>query len=55
MVSSAYLPNRELLDQFPDSQRFDIIKKEILQAEPLSKEGEVKILILLNLIYRVVN
>lgn len=42
MVSSAYLPNRELLDQFPDSQRFDIIKKEILQAEPLSKDGEVK-------------
>lgn len=42
MVSSAYLPNRELLDQFPDSQRFDVIKKEILRAEPLSKDEAVQ-------------
>lgn len=38
LVSSAYKPNRELLDQFPNSQRFDVIKKESMKAKPLFKE-----------------
>ena len=36
-VSSAYKPNRQLLNQFPNAQRFDVIKTELLQAEPLFK------------------
>ena len=44
MVSSAYKPNRELLDQFPDAQRFDVIKKEFMKAKPLCKEkGDLNI------------
>lgn len=38
MVSSAYTPNRELLDQFQGSQRFEVLKKEVLRGTPLSKE-----------------
>ena len=38
MVSSAYKPNRELLDQFQGSQRFEVLKKEVLRGTPLSKE-----------------
>ena len=38
MVSSAYKPNRELLDQFSNADRFDIVKKELLQAKPLFKD-----------------
>ena len=38
MVSSAYKPNRELLDQFSNSNRFDIVKREFLQAKPLHKD-----------------
>ena len=34
-VSSSYIPNRKFLDKFPDSARFDIIKREVLSAEPL--------------------
>ena len=40
MVSSAYKPNKEILDQFPNSQRFEIIQKEIMQAEPLFNKLE---------------
>ena len=32
MVSSVYKPNRKLLDQFSNADRFDIVKKELLQA-----------------------
>ena len=43
-VSSAYIPNREFLDQFPNAQRFDVIKKESMEAKPLFKEiGDLKI------------
>ena len=42
LVSSAYKPNRELLDQFPSPERFNIIKKEILQAKPLFKEKDTQ-------------
>ena len=38
MVSSTYKPNRELLDQFSNADRFDVVKKEFLQAKPLFKE-----------------
>ena len=38
MVSSAYKPNRELLDQFSNADRFDIVKKELLKAKPLFKD-----------------
>jgi len=37
-VSSAYIPNRKLLDSYPDAKRFDIVKKEVLKAEPLYKK-----------------
>ena len=37
-VSSTYIPNRKLLDRYPDSARFDILKKETLKAEPLLKK-----------------
>ena len=37
-VSSVYIPNRKLLDHYPDAKRFDIVKKEVLKAEPLSKK-----------------
>ena len=40
MVSSAYKPNRELLDQFSNADRFDIVKKEFLQAKPLFKDND---------------
>ena len=44
MNSSAYKPNCELLDQFQNAQRFDVIKKEVVNAKPLSKEiGNLKI------------
>jgi len=36
--SSAYQPNRELLDQYPNPQRCDILQKVILKAEPLRKK-----------------
>lgn len=42
MVSSAYKPNRELLDQFSNADRFDIVKKELLQAKPLFKDKGCK-------------
>lgn len=34
-ASSAYKPNRKLLDLYPDAQRFDIVQKELIAAEPL--------------------
>lgn len=37
-VSSTYIPNRKLIDRYPNPARFDILKKEILIAEPLLKK-----------------
>ena len=43
-VSSAFKPNRKLLDIYPDSSRFDVIGKEYLKGEPLfNKTNEYKI------------
>tara|TARA_B100001063_G_scaffold147258_1_gene137511 strand:+ start:797 stop:1750 length:954 start_codon:yes stop_codon:yes gene_type:complete len=38
MVSSAYIPNRELLDQYPNADRFDIVQTELITAEPLEEK-----------------
>jgi len=38
ILSSAYKPNREFLDQYPNAERFDIIKKEFIQAKPLFED-----------------
>ena len=37
-ASSVYQPNTKLLDRYPDAERFEIIKKETLKAEPLCKK-----------------
>ncbi len=43
-VSSMFLPNRDFLDSFPESERFDVLKSVNLKADTLDKQlGEHRI------------
>jgi FkbM family methyltransferase len=37
-VSSVYSPNRDFLDNFPEADRFDIVKKIQLQTDTLDNQ-----------------
>jgi len=39
-VSSVYQPNRILLEQYPMAKRFNVVEKQIINAEPLDKMAD---------------